>query len=139
MPQEQRRQLGRQDGSGPALRPSLPGLNHSSEPALMPTVRRRWLYGRVSAPQALTTVPACRAGTASGGQLADDLGQASGGQLADDLAAFVLGPAGLPPRLASAVSVPVPDTARYAVRTAMATGAICRVPIWVVRAARTIS
>jgi hypothetical protein len=34
------------------------------------------------------------------------------------------------------MSVPVPETARYAVRAATATGAICRVPMWVVRAAR---
>jgi len=40
--------------------------------------------------------------------------------------------------LASAASVPVPETARYAVRTAMATGAVCRAPIRVVRAVRTI-
>jgi hypothetical protein len=42
-------------------------------------------------------------------------------------------------RLVSAISVPVPETARYEVRTAIVIGAVCRVQTWVVREARRIT
>ena len=41
---------------------------------------------------------------------------------------------GLPLLRARDMSAPDPETARYAVSTATVTGAICRVPIWVVMA-----
>ena len=46
----------------------------------------------------------------------------------------VVAGARLPRLRARAMSAPDPETARYAVSTAIATGAICSVPIWVVRA-----
>jgi hypothetical protein len=54
-------------------------------------------------------------------------------------AACGTGRADLFPFRARAMSTPEPDTARYAVRTAMATGASCSVPIWSKTVAHALS